>query len=152
MKRVLDVGKVPKGGKWTYINPEDSFAIEHLHIDELRNRARKYRRINNYPIGSQWDEQFEDNVCQQASDCDCVEIGVPTITSRIKTFASALVRSAKSGFKQVTAEEVARRMDVCGACPYYSGSHSIWKIACKKCGCTGLKLNMATEKCPLNKW
>lgn len=38
------------------------------------------------------------------------------------------------------------RRAVCGECEYWTGS------GCRVCGCSGVKLRIETERCPLGKW
>lgn len=48
------------------------------------------------------------------------------------------------------AEVIGRRRAICEACEFFDHSQA----RCRKCGCTGLKLDLATERCPLEppKW
>lgn len=44
-------------------------------------------------------------------------------------------------------EEVNRRLEICHACEFYTGT------TCMKCGCAvRFKAALATEHCPINKW
>lgn len=61
-------------------------------------------------------------------------------------FVWAVGRWAFFGFP-ITAEVVYyRRRAVCGKCDHWTGS------GCGVCGCNGVKLRIATERCPLGKW
>lgn len=150
--RPKNPGTPPRGMRWTFVNAEDNFSIQHLHLDILRQKARDYRRLNNYPIGSNWDADFEANVCSHADSNDCFDDAMPPVTRRMVNFAKAIAGWASGGFKPVSKEVAAQRLETCESCSYYNGSSSILKVACKKCGCGGLKLMMPNEHCPLNKW
>ena len=49
---------------------------------------------------------------------------------------------------KVSAEVYEARLATCRACEAYDATQA----RCTKCGCGGLKLGLATEKCPLGKW
>ena len=55
-------------------------------------------------------------------------------------------RWAEAGFAVVTREEFDGRRINCDACDQWTG------VTCRACGCTRLKLWLATERCPLRKW
>ncbi len=71
----------------------------------------------------------------------------PPIRTQAGNLAGALFAWAVSGFSTASAEEQARRLDICRACPEWDGSR------CRKCGCyTAAKVRMKTEHCPMSKW
>ena len=43
---------------------------------------------------------------------------------------------------------LAERRAICMACEF----HDVQQNRCTKCGCGGLKLELATERCPIGKW
>lgn len=49
------------------------------------------------------------------------------------------------------ADVVAARRAICLPCEH-NGHRESGGIRCMKCGCTGLKLDLATEACPVGKW
>lgn len=69
-------------------------------------------------------------------------------------FVSAVGKSAMSGFKTASKEEVARRAAICATCEYWHNDARLGLGKCMhhKCGCTRLKWRLATESCPLGKW
>jgi ribosomal protein L40E len=67
-------------------------------------------------------------------------------------FIGAMVDSAKSGFKRTTAEQHEARKQICQGCEMWDPTGFWGAGKCKKCGCSGAKLWLATSKCPLNKW
>ena len=70
----------------------------------------------------------------------------PTLTDLLANFTGAMARWASSGFPLVTKETFDARFATCSACEHWAGK------TCRKCGCTKLKLWLATERCPLDKW
>jgi len=79
----------------------------------------------------------------------------PSIVSQIGTAARAVGRVASAIVQGepvlATAEETARRLVICGACPEFVVADG----RCLKCGCSvNLKARLATEEgqCPLGKW
>jgi hypothetical protein len=141
--------RVPAGGKWVYIDPDSGLTFSHPHYLTLKALVRQHRLTNHYPIPVNWDQAFDSNVCAQSPQA-CVEV-TSTLT-RAARFARAMGTWVMAGMPVVTPEEYQRRIDICIQCPMFGGETSIGKIACKKCGCSGLKLRMATEKCPMGKW
>lgn len=141
-----------RGMLWHYVNAEDGHKISALHFDILKGKVRDYRRLNNYPVGSNFDFDFEQNVCANADSNDCYDESMPPITQRLRTFARAMGSWAASGLKTVSQEDAQKRLEVCEQCPHYNGSSSILKIACKRCGCTGLKLWLPGSVCPDKRW
>lgn len=78
---------------------------------------------------------------------------MPPLLGRVWAFAKAVTRSAAGGFRRRTKTEIAKRLAICEACPFYDKTH------CLKCGCncTGTteylnKLAWETEQCPDGRW
>lgn len=73
----------------------------------------------------------------------------PGIITQVATFAKAVARHVAAGCPTVTPEEKVRRLALCRECPEFDAA----KTKCRKCGCRlNLKVGMATETCPLEKW
>lgn len=68
------------------------------------------------------------------------------LSALIKNFATAIARWAARGFPVVSKDQFDQRLNVCRGCDQWTG------LTCRKCGCTGLKHWLATERCPLGKW
>lgn len=152
MKKVLDNTSVPKN-PWRYVNVEDSHAIEDVYFNRLLGKVKEYRHANNYPIGGQFDEQFEENICANSkNEQRCTEFTPPTLLQRASTFSMALWHFARSGFAVASEEEVARRMSICEQCNQFNGWRSVIHASCKACGCSKLKLAIQDVHCPLSKW
>lgn len=52
----------------------------------------------------------------------------------------------------VTPETFSVRQETCGLCPHRDPAARFRLGKCRVCGCTRLKLWLATERCPLGKW
>jgi hypothetical protein len=149
MKKVRDTTLAKD---FTYINPEDGHIIKLPTYVQTKNAARDYRKWNNYPIGSAWNDQFEANTCKNTPGDVCVDFTPPTLAERLETLAKALAAAAADGFSVAPSAEVERRHAICKECNYYGGQRGLFKLACKKCGCSGLKLHLQSSHCPANRW
>ncbi len=55
---------------------------------------------------------------------------------------------AKSGFQRVDQEEFDRRRSICKSCEHWDAEALFNRGKCRKCGCSQLKLWMASARCP----
>lgn len=157
MLRVKDKTLVPNGGAFNYVDTETGMRFSHPYYAQLEILAKKHRSANSLPIGSNWAEDFESNVCQHTGKActDQTPEGKPTVAQMAKNFTTAMVEWVKSGFKVVSEDVYLQRLAQCQACPHYGGKNgSEWLARCGKCGCSGIKLFLPQEKCPLQppKW
>jgi hypothetical protein len=77
----------------------------------------------------------------------------PSIFEMAKNVTKAAARFVKSGMKTVSQEELEKRLNICKSCVNFDAKAFNGTGKCKLCGCsTHLKLSMATEKCPIDKW
>jgi hypothetical protein len=81
--------------------------------------------------------------------CDAAPIEPVSIVQKAVSFAAAAAQHVAAGAPMASQAEVARRHDICTACPHFDGK------ACGLCGCpvnrerTWLsKLSWADQKCP----
>jgi len=80
----------------------------------------------------------------------------PGLAQRVWSYAQAVARWMAAGRPTRSAEEIARLLAICRACPHYDPKAQI----CRVCGCRTTdaasawrnKLAMATEECPMGKW
>ena len=159
MFRVKDTSTVPAGGYFIYRDPDTGFLIRHPYYRQLRGMAHSYRELNNLPIGLLWDEQFDTAVCkEQPGICgDTRSEAEMTLPEKAAAFAGSMKNWALSGFKVLAHEEYQRRLDICRGtgesprCEYWRGERNRF-VACKKCGCSRLKLFLAGVVCPIGKW
>lgn len=162
MQRILNTGTVPHGGVWRYRDKETGTVITHPYLDQVRARAHKHRVTNNLPIPTNWEDQFEDNVCHATPTAPCAEVetGLRRAAALTKRFSIAMLNWARGGFKLVDGETLATRRLACegdethARCKEWRASNGYFGFGrCGKCGCsTGLKSALATETCPLNRW
>jgi len=82
----------------------------------------------------------------------CFDYTPPTKTELLTRAGNAIKNFVNNGFKLVTADQLLDRRAVCEECSLWNGEGSFGMGRCGSCGCTGLKLHVASEKCPLNKW
>lgn len=152
MRKILDTATVPPGGYFVYIDKDSGHRIAHPYYTELKKRAKSHRAANEYPIGSNWNDEFDTNVAENTPTAHSVEYKPPTIVERMSSAGKALYKAALSGFKVVTDEVFMQRKAECESCAFYGGETGVLRIACKKCGCSGIKLHWPSERCPIGKW
>ena len=67
----------------------------------------------------------------------------------LTNFREAVAAWAQAGYPVSDEGTINRRLQICQSCEE-------WKAGliagCRKCGCSGLKLWLATSKCPLKNW
>lgn len=154
MLSVRNKDNPPRNGQgyYVYVDPDSKLRIALPSFKNLMREAKNHRRINNFPIGSNWNNEFEENVCVNTPGDMCYEKTEMSPLTMLGQFAAALMRQAASGFKVVSPEVAMQRRQICEACEHFSGAYSLMKTSCGKCRCTRLKLSWPSEKCPLNKW
>ena len=83
----------------------------------------------------------------------------PSIMDMAGGLAVALGKWATNGFPVVSEAEYAQRRAICEPCkdtesgmPNFNPTGYAGMGKCRVCGCTGYKLILKTEKCPLAKW
>ena len=151
MKRWRTPEVVPFGGLWRWKHPETGAEIWAVNGFQLLDKARQYCRVNNLPIGVNFDQRIIDDVCAQLPDI-CVDNEPPSLAERAASFMRSATQWASNGFKCVSHEDYEKRLETCRGCERWSGEALFGLGRCGKCGCSGVKLYMDTEKCPLNKW
>ena len=77
------------------------------------------------------------------------QLKTPTLAEMTQSFAKSMSGWAKAGFALASDEEKDKRLGICKSCDYWKeGKYG----RCLKCGCSGLKLWLKHEKCPIGKW
>ena len=157
----MDVGP---GCMWKYYDPDLKVVIAHPYWVQVKAQAHALRAKAGLPIPHNWDDWFEERVCDASPD-GCIELEdvtpEPPSSSWMKLalqFTGAMVGWAKSGFRVVRWDTFKARLTACRGdagtprCPMFR-PHDVFGMGrCGKCGCTSLKLFLATERCPLDKW
>jgi hypothetical protein len=73
---------------------------------------------------------------------------VPTLGELAVNFTEAIAGWAKAGFKTVAREIYEHRLSICSACEFWQADAILGTGKCRKCGCSKVKLWLATSKCP----
>jgi hypothetical protein len=155
LKRPIDNARGPAGGFWIWKCPETGLVIKRGNYPGIYNAVKSYKQANHFPITAQFSEELDANLCANAQPQTCEEFTPPTVLEKMGTLARALFMAAKTWrHPLVTADVLQARRDICAACNYYTGSKSLLKVGCTRCGCTGLKLALAASHCAMEpqKW
>ena len=81
-----------------------------------------------------------------------IEINSPSLATQAVNFVSAAKDFVGSGFKLVTNEQYEERKKICSTCIFFDPEGFGGLGKCKKCGCSGYKLNVAVSVCPVGLW
>ena len=76
----------------------------------------------------------------------------PGVVAMAKSFASSAARWVAAGMPLAAPEVAQTRLAICRACPDWSDGGNLGAGKCRVCGCSRLKHQLATERCPLGKW
>ena len=76
-----------------------------------------------------------------------LKLGAPIVSAAV-----AGAKWATAGFPIVSGEGLAERKRICAECEFWNAGAFGGLGRCGKCGCSGVKLRMATSRCPLKKW
>lgn len=150
MRKIRDTSAVPRGD-WTYVDPEDGTRLKSPYYTVLMGRAKEYRRANNYPVGANFNSDFDQILCANNPDA-CIEFEEPSLATQGSTVLKALARWAISGFKVRSSADAEAALNVCRGCEFYAGESGLLKVVCKKCRCSKKKAYLASEHCPIGRW
>jgi hypothetical protein len=88
-----------------------------------------------------------------AAQQDNTSTNAPSLTTQVKSLASAVKNLAMSGFAFAPGELYNERVAICKGCPQWDPSAFLNTGKCNLCGCsTQAKLRLPLEKCPIDKW
>lgn len=139
---------------WQVRNPEDGHLIRNNTYHHTLEDLKAYRISKNYPIGSQFEADIQNWMCQDLDGkwCEPVDAFNPetaTVAQKAVRFARAIAHWAKAGFPLVSKEIREERMATCQACPYYlpEGNAGLGQCTAPGCGCTSAKLWLETSQC-----
>lgn len=77
----------------------------------------------------------------------------PSLFQMAKNVTKSAANFVKGGMKLVSEEQLQKRLEICRSCEKFDATALNGTGRCVLCGCsTALKLKMATEKCPIDKW
>lgn len=141
----------PRGGKWTYRHPISGHEFVSPQIPALVYSVNRHEEANGYPVTDQ--KTIEAQLCIN-HPFSCGDSEQPSLLEKASNFTHAMVDWAKAGFPVASADILQQRLDICQACRYWRGARggTLLSGACRKCGCQGVKLALATEACPIGRW
>lgn len=70
----------------------------------------------------------------------------PTLLAMGLNLAESMAAWTRAGFPLTPQAVYDARRVTCAACPHYDSD--AWIHHCSRCGCSGVKLHLMTEKCP----
>jgi len=152
MQAISDIGTVPPGG-WTYLD-EDGNNYRGTTLAYTVDAIRQSYFASKKTPPKNLEYLIMDQICKRLdlSSNKCFDFTPPTKTELLTRAGNAIKNFVNNGFKMVTAEQLLDRRAVCEECSLWNGEGSFGMGRCGSCGCSGLKLHVAGEKCPLNKW
>ena len=112
--------EVPPGG-WSYTQFETGARLSAGSWIDLVAAVKKHRLANNLPVGTDFEGEIEDQICQRMPAGICDRAGQPgrsgslnfdAVISGTKTLATWLA----GGRKRVDADELKRRVSICSSC------------------------------------
>jgi hypothetical protein len=163
VKVPISRGTVPPGGRVRYRDPDTGFEISHPYYEQVKARARKHRVERGLPIPHDWDDWFDQVMCESTPSA-CRDMGTvteekePSLVQMAKNFTSSMINWAQQGFPVSSYDLYRERHVKCAGdennprCPSFSRFAGTGIAKCGRCGCTSLKLWVQSEKCPLGKW
>jgi hypothetical protein len=78
------------------------------------------------------------------------KLSTPTLKDLALRFSGAVATWVIAGFPVVSEDQLNKRWNKCQTCEHWERGTVF--AHCRKCGCTKLKLWLATEICPAGKW
>lgn len=79
-------------------------------------------------------------------------VGGPTLPQMAAGFAGSMAKWVRGGLRRVPENTYQARKAVCLTCEHWDDQAGLGMGRCRKCGCTGGKLWLPHEKCPVGKW
>lgn len=103
-------------------------------------------RLNRHVHGKMYELYQNDERYRKILEGDLQE---PSLIQKAINFAGALTNHISSGMKNVSDEELERRINICKSCEFFNPANE----SCTKCGCRmSIKASWQESVCPLNKW
>lgn len=75
-----------------------------------------------------------------------------SLPQMMKNLGQAAILYANDGFKNCTKQDHDARLAICKPCEFWDDAGYMGLGKCRKCGCSGAKLWVASSKCPIGKW
>ncbi len=114
---------IPYGGQWYYKDPHSGQEFRWYQFDVLVDKIRAHRQANNYPVGLEFEQEIENQVCinhpEEAEPFD------PRIPRKRKFVIGDIIRGTSvmmqhwiAGSPLVERSEAERRAQICKRCTY----------------------------------
>lgn len=119
--KLVNYNEVPPGG-FRYLQPETKVWVEAPSWAELLVAVKKHRLANNLPIGLQFDQEVETQLCERMPPEICARQGEKSFRrsslslDEFLTGTKILVKWFFTGGKKVDQAEADRRANICGSC------------------------------------
>lgn len=142
---------VPPGGAFVSRHPISGVEFRAHTVDGVWNKYNAHCIGNGYPEISR--QEMVENICANTKANICTDSDVPTVVQMATNFFNSIADWATSGF-QISKELAQQRVSICNECPHWGGptGGSYLSGRCGKCGCSGVKLLLSGQKCPIGKW
>lgn len=155
MLAIKDSSRVPFGGAFIYKCEHCQTVFRHHTVPYLMEQAHKHHQANGLTFSP---EAFTKNVCSSTPGDICHEIDgdgySTTVLEMVRNVKESVAQFVKGGFR-ITPEEILRqRSEICVPCEWNRGfaGGGMATVLCGKCGCSGAKLLLPKERCPIGKW
>lgn len=83
---------------------------------------------------------------------DIVTFRDPSLLEKVSNIGGAIRRIIRDGLKFVPEHVETSRRLICLSCFFWKEQGAFGLGSCAKCGCCGIKINLATERCPVGSW
>jgi len=115
--------RAPYGGMYRIEDPLTKFPIEGTTYEMVINRAVAYRKANSIPIGLEFEEELEVQICQRyPQECEVSRrgMGLTLVAPGLYDVARAsavMIKHKVNDSELVSQEEADRRAQICRQCP-----------------------------------
>lgn len=102
MQRLRSHSDTPSGG-FRYRHVETGHVTEHVARSEWLSQAKAYRRLNNFPIGLNFEKEMEDQLCQTLPPGWCDQEKEPGYWAKSAGMVAMTLETVKQGTKVLSA-------------------------------------------------
>lgn len=133
---------------WRFDHEETGMKVYASSAENLRIKTTAFLKTNNFPVPIDLRQVIARQTCARAPEF-CLSTEPPSLADKAREFTAAMRNWVRYRMPVVSQEVFEERQRICEGCELYGGVRTFGFIGCGKCGCTGLKLWLASEKCPL---
>lgn len=133
MIKIIHPERVPNGGGFVYVQPESGLEFKHARMEYLIAQIKKHRLANNYPIGTNFEQEIEAAVCNRNPELckdmamqPTVQLGLADILRGTRVIGEFVAK----GMPFVSDTEADRRAATCSNCTFNMDYHK----PCAACG------------------